>query len=80
MRNVTITLEEEVARWARIRAAEHDTSVSRLVGEMLKEKMLEEERYEEAMQEYVSRAPQKLKSEDAQYPSRKELHDRDLLR
>ena len=80
MRNVTITLEEEVARWARVRAAEHDTSVSRLVGEMLKEKMLEEERYEQAMQEYVSRTPQKLKSDDAQYPSRKELHDRDRLR
>jgi hypothetical protein len=38
MKNVTITLDEEVARWARIRAAELETSVSRLVGQMLKEK------------------------------------------
>ena len=36
MKNVTITLKEEVARWARIKAAEKNTSVSRLVGEMLK--------------------------------------------
>lgn len=34
MKNVTITLDDEVARWARIRAAEQNTSVSRLVGDM----------------------------------------------
>ena len=80
MRNVTITLEEEVARWARIRAEEHDTSVSRLVGRMLKEKMLEEARYEEAMHEYFTRTPRKLKTEETKYPGREELHDRDRLR
>ena len=42
MKNVTITLDEEVARWARIIAAEQNTSVSRLVGEMLREKMIDE--------------------------------------
>lgn len=39
LRNVTVTLEEEVARWARIEAARRDTSVSRLLGELLKERM-----------------------------------------
>jgi hypothetical protein len=38
LRNVTVTLEEEVARWARIEAARRDTSVSRLLGELLKER------------------------------------------
>jgi len=38
MKNVTITLDEEVVRWTRIRAAEEDTSVSRLVDELLREK------------------------------------------
>ena len=47
MRNVTITLDEKVARWARIRAAERDTSLSRLVGELLREKMIQEESYQE---------------------------------
>ena len=42
MKNVTITLDEEVARWARIRAAERDTSLSRLVGKLLREKMLDD--------------------------------------
>jgi hypothetical protein len=36
MKNVTISLHEDVARWVRIRAAEGETSVSRLIGEMLK--------------------------------------------
>ncbi len=39
LRNVTVTLEEEVARWARIEAARRDTSMSRLLGEILKERM-----------------------------------------
>jgi hypothetical protein len=39
LRNVTVTLEEEVAQWARVEAARRDTSVSRLLGELLKERM-----------------------------------------
>ena len=43
MKKVTITLDEEVARWAPIRHVEPETSVSRLVGGVLREKMIEEE-------------------------------------
>ena len=39
LRNVTVTLEEDVARWARIEAARKDTSVSQLLGALLKERM-----------------------------------------
>ena len=39
LRNVTVTLEEDVAQWVRIEAARHDTSVSRLLGELLKERI-----------------------------------------
>jgi hypothetical protein len=39
LRNVTVTLEEDVAQWARVEAARQDTSVSRLLGELLKEHM-----------------------------------------
>ena len=38
LRNVTVTLEEDVAQWARIEAARRDTSVSRLLGALLKER------------------------------------------
>ena len=76
MKNVTITLDEEVARWARIRAAEQNTSMSRLVGEMLKEKMQEEEAYLLAMEQYLAEKPQVLKKAGARYPRREELHER----
>lgn len=39
LRNVTITLSEEAARWARKKAAEENTSVSRLVGRILEDQM-----------------------------------------
>ena len=76
MKNVTITLDEKVAAWARIRAAERESSVSRLVGEMLKERMLEEESYQASMQHYLSQSPRLLKEPGAKYPSREELHER----
>jgi hypothetical protein len=76
MKNVTITLDEKVAAWARIRAAERETSVSRLVGDMLKERMLEEVSYQASMQHYLSQSPRLLKEPSAKYPSREELHER----
>ena len=39
MKNVTITLDEETARWARVEAAHRDMSVSRLIAELLQEHM-----------------------------------------
>ena len=75
MKNVTITLDEEVARWARIRAAKQETSVSRLVGEMLRQKMLEEEDYQAAMQKYLSQKPRGLKGPGMKYPKRENLHE-----
>ena len=76
MKNVTITLEEEVARWARILAAERNTSVSRLVGEMLREKMLAEKSYQMAMEQYLSQPPKELRDPAAKYPTREELYGR----
>lgn len=35
MKNVTITLSEDTARWLRIKAAQDDVSVSRWIGELL---------------------------------------------
>ncbi len=80
MKNVTITLDEEVARWARIRAAELNTSVSRLLGELLERLMLEEQNYHAAMKQYVSGKPRVLNEAGTEYPKRDDLHDRDHLR
>jgi hypothetical protein len=76
MKNVTITLDEEVAHWARIKAAELDTSVSKLVGEMLREKMIRDQSYEQAMRRFLSKKPRQLSESGAAYPSREEIHER----
>lgn len=78
MPNMTITAEEEVLRWARIKAAERNTSVARLVGELLKERMRDERGYELARRRFMAVKPRVLSS--APYPSRDELHDRSALR
>jgi len=76
MKNVTITLDEEVARWARIKAAEQETSISKLVGEMLREKMRNEQSYQSAMQRFLSQQPLRLSEPGTSYPNREELHER----
>lgn len=76
MKNVTITLEENVARWARIRAAELNTSVSRLVGEMLREKMMDDEIYDRARREYLSQKPMNLRKPGTPHPKREDLYGR----
>jgi len=74
MRNVTITLEDETADWARVWSAGHQTSVSRMLGELLAEKMRAEEQYSLAMESYLS-APPMLLARQA-YPSRDATHER----
>ena len=51
MKNVTITMDDKVADWARVEAARRNTSLSRLVGELLAEKMRRDDTYERAMRE-----------------------------
>ena len=80
MRNVTITLDEEVARWVRVKAAKRETSVSRLVGEMLQEQMRSEDAYEEARRQFFAVKPRTLRARDTPFPSREEVHDRAGLR
>ena len=81
MRNITITLDEETAAWARVHAAEQDVSLSRFIGEMLRRQMRESREYQDAMNGYLSRGPFKALTGPAQrYPTREELHDRAGLR
>lgn len=74
-RNMTITVDEDVARWARVKAAEEDTSVAQLVGDMLRQRMLEEDGYAEAMREHFMQQPVRMR-ESGRYPSRDEMHAR----
>jgi hypothetical protein len=78
LRNVTVTLEEEVARWARIEAARNETSVSRLLGAILKDRMLQNDGYARAMRRALARKP--FLNAEGRYLSREEAHDRAGLR
>jgi len=81
MKNITITLDDETARLARVRAAERNLSVSRYIGEVLHKNIRESREYEDAMQRYLSRGPFKeLTGPPQRYATREELHDRDDLR
>ncbi|MEZ5605796.1 MAG: CopG family transcriptional regulator [Burkholderiaceae bacterium] len=51
MKNVTITVEDSVLEWARVEAAKRGSSVSRMVGELLAEKMRQEDAYAQAMRD-----------------------------
>jgi len=75
MKNVTIKLENDVAHWARVWAAEHDTSVSQVLGNLLKRMKKEKTGYAQAMQQFLSVEPQELKC-DSKYPCRESLHER----
>jgi hypothetical protein len=79
LKNVTITLDEAVARWTRLEAARENISVSRLVGELLAERMRGGRAYEVAMERYLSVAPSAI-SDGRAYAVRDELHDRAGLR
>ena len=78
LRNITITLEENIARWARLEAARNETSVSRFLAKILRERMLEEGGYEGAMRRALNRKP--FLNTDGHYLSREEVHDRSRLR
>jgi plasmid stability protein len=80
VKNVTITLDEETARWARLEAAQREVSVSRLVRDILRENMRQNRTYEAAMASYLSRAGRALSEPGAPYPGREDVHDRAGLR
>ncbi len=80
MKNVTITLQEDLARWLRVKAAEDDRSVSKWLAELLEGMRLKEDAYETAMRRYLGMKPRKLDWLDGRKPTREELHDRPGLR
>jgi hypothetical protein len=74
LKNMTITVSEEAARWARRKAAEENTSVSKLVGRMLEDQMRRNDDYWKAYEEWKKIKP--IPGLDAaKRMSRQELYD-----
>ncbi|HMN57577.1 MAG TPA: DUF6364 family protein [Ottowia sp.] len=78
MKNLTITVEESVLEWARIEAAKRGSSVSRMVGELLAEKMRQEDAYAQAMREALRFESWGVS--DGPYLTRDEMYERARFR
>ena len=76
MVNITITVPEAVAKWARVWAARQNSSVSRLVGELLAARMERDRAYDAAMKRHLGKPPAPLREPRQNYPRRDTLHDR----
>jgi hypothetical protein len=73
-RNVTIKISDEAILWARRKAVEENTSLSRLIGEMLERQMRLTDEYWRAFDHWKSSRP--LAAVGAgQRLSREELHE-----
>lgn len=80
MKNVTVTLDDETARWARVEAARRDMSLSKFIRTLLRERMRTTEGYEAAMRDFLSVKPRTLRRPGERLPTREEIHDRRRLR
>jgi len=80
LKNLTITLDEETAARARVQAAERNMSLSRYIGEVLREQMRNSDDYEAAYRAWRAEKPFPLKGPAERYPKREELYDRPVLR
>jgi hypothetical protein len=76
MRNVTVTMDDDVARWVRVEAAKRGISVSRLLGDYVASMMRAEAGYEAAQADFLSRGPRRLRPDGQRLPTREELHER----
>ncbi len=78
--NLTITVDPQALGWARVEAAKRDMSLSRFVGEVLRDKMRHSLEYQKAMREALAQKPLNLNGAWKPYPTRDELYDRPVLR
>lgn len=80
MKNITISLDEQTAKWAREQAATQGLSLSRYVGEVLRKEMPRSQSYERAMRSWLAREPWTLTSPGEKLPTREEIYDRPVFR
>jgi len=74
LKNVTITVDEDVLKWARKKAAEENTSVSRLLGDALKREMRQTDSYWRAFESWKALKPWPIKA--SKRMGREEAHER----
>lgn len=75
-RNVTVSMDEDTARWVRVEAAKRDISVSQFLGEVLEERRRRAEGYEAARTRFMAREARPIRRAGDALPSRSDLHER----
>ena len=80
LKNVTVTLDDETLAKARVRAAERNMSLSRYMGEVVRQELRQETEYEAAFRAWRARKPLPLKGPPQPYPKREELYERAVMR
>jgi len=78
LRNITVTLELELAQWARIEAARQELSMSRFLAQLVQRERAEKDQYATAMKRAMRR--KSFLKTDGKYLSREEAHERAGLR
>jgi hypothetical protein len=78
MENVTLALDDDVARWAQSRAEETKIGLVQFLEQLLRDQAEQDAIYQAAMERYFSREPTRI-SENGQYPRRAELYDRPMF-
>ena len=80
MKNITITMPDDLARKVRVLAAQADTSMSQYLCQLAARHAEADDAYLAAMRRYLSRNRVGLRLERQRLSSREALHDRDALR
>ena len=75
VKNVTISLDEELAHWARRKAADESTSVSKLVARLLEREMRASDKYWQAYEQW-KKLDIKLDASASERFTREEAHER----
>jgi hypothetical protein len=82
MKNITITLDDETAEWAKDQAAQDGMSLSRFVGQVLRRQLPQAQEYERAMNRWLARraTDKPLTAPGEKLPTREEIYDRPVFR
>jgi hypothetical protein len=80
VKNITVTLDDQTAEWARAQATAQGLSLSRYVSDLLRKQLPKAQSYERAMNSFLSREPWTLRNPGEELPTRDELYDRGMLR
>ena len=75
MKNITVSLPEQTARWVRVWAAEQDKSVSAALAQLIEDKRHEKGARRRALDRFMGAGPSDL-SGGQRYPPRESLHER----